>query len=67
MSCRLSDVVREHVIHLRHVRLSARELRGDAFYLQSVHILLLTVIVSEFMSYGDSGRATSIVTHSRTL
>jgi hypothetical protein len=45
MSCRLSDVVREHVIHLRHVRLSARELRGDAFYLQSVHILPLTVIV----------------------
>lgn len=63
----LSDVVRENVIHLRHVRLSARELRGDAFYLQSAHTLTLTVILSEFMSYCDSGRATSIVTHSRTL
>ena len=66
MGCRFSDVVREHVIHLRDVRLSARELRGDAFYLQFAHTLALTVILSEFMSC-YSGIATSIVTHSRTL
>lgn len=63
----LSDVVTENVIHSRHVRLSPGELRGDAFYLQSAHTLTLTVILSEFTSYCDSGRAMSIVTHSGTL
>ena len=65
MSCCLSDAVKEHIIHLTHVSLTTSELHGDAFYLRLTYILTLAVIGSELMSYSDSGRETSIVTHTR--
>ena len=34
MSCCLSDAVKEHTTHFRHVSLTTSELHGDAFYLR---------------------------------